>query len=305
MSRELERFPDPPIVIGGCGRSGTSLLLSILSAHPHIAGIPEETYAFCPDVWTPGAEGPGDLDMEVIGRHLAHLDPPASTTRWCEKTPKNVQVFGALLAHFGERVRLVHIVRDGRDVLTSRHPSSTGKARWLSKDAKQKVKSLIASVRRRLPVREAVARVPYGADAYQRLRRGVKRRIGNIETTEYWVSAERWIEDVSAGRAFEGHPQVHTVRYEDLVQDFEPTVTRLCAFLDEEPVPDLLHWQRNTRVRTHGAWDGEVKPLFSSSVGRWQTMPDQPDIARLRRDPRAIELLRHYGYQDDLPGPTG
>jgi len=34
-------------------------------------------------------------------------------------------------------------------------------------------------------------------------------------------------------------------------------------------------------------------------------MPDQPDIARLRRDPRAIELLRHYGYQDDLPGPTG
>ncbi|MCA9555784.1 MAG: sulfotransferase, partial [Myxococcales bacterium] len=40
------RFPEPPIIIGGCGRSGTTLVASILSCHPRIAVVGPETRAF-------------------------------------------------------------------------------------------------------------------------------------------------------------------------------------------------------------------------------------------------------------------
>ena len=40
-----------PLIIGGCGRSGTTLLLSVLSAHPKVLAIPHETEAFCPGAY--------------------------------------------------------------------------------------------------------------------------------------------------------------------------------------------------------------------------------------------------------------
>ena len=43
---ESKRFVNPPVYIGGCGRSGTTLLLSILSAHPEIFGCPRELNLF-------------------------------------------------------------------------------------------------------------------------------------------------------------------------------------------------------------------------------------------------------------------
>jgi hypothetical protein len=44
----LTSLPQKPIIIGGCARSGTTLLLSVLSCHPNIYAIPDETYTFCP-----------------------------------------------------------------------------------------------------------------------------------------------------------------------------------------------------------------------------------------------------------------
>ena len=38
-----------------------------------------------------------------------------------EKTPRNIKSFAPLLDHFGSDVRLIHLVRDGRDATTSRH----------------------------------------------------------------------------------------------------------------------------------------------------------------------------------------
>ena len=41
-----KNFKKPPIYIGGCGRSGTTLLLSILSSHPEIFACPGELEMF-------------------------------------------------------------------------------------------------------------------------------------------------------------------------------------------------------------------------------------------------------------------
>jgi Sulfotransferase family len=111
-----------PIVVGGCGRSGTTLLLSILSAHPAIYAIEHETYAFCPNVWNGVG---GEPELEVIEAALTDATVRPSHTRWCEKTPKNVSNIPAILGAV-PGVRFVHLVRDGRDVVTSVHPGKPG-----------------------------------------------------------------------------------------------------------------------------------------------------------------------------------
>ena len=118
-----------PIIIGGCGRSGTTLLLSVLSCHPTIWGIPMETVALCPDgygddgLYNKNPDLSVPLDTWKIYRHLIDSPIPDQVERWCEKTPRNVLYFERILESFGSGVRFIQIVRDGRDVITSRHPA--------------------------------------------------------------------------------------------------------------------------------------------------------------------------------------
>ncbi len=48
VGRKIEenRFSQSPVIIGGCARSGTTLVLAILAAHPSIYTIPNEIRAF-------------------------------------------------------------------------------------------------------------------------------------------------------------------------------------------------------------------------------------------------------------------
>ena len=93
--RKLTR---PPVIVGGCERSGTTLLLSILSSHPAIQAIPVETWAFCFRTPYRGAgehtirmsrlyrclgEGPESPEStaEALCRHIG--EPfPAEMRRW-------------------------------------------------------------------------------------------------------------------------------------------------------------------------------------------------------------------------------
>ncbi|MBA3569655.1 MAG: sulfotransferase [Pyrinomonadaceae bacterium] len=131
-----DRFEKPPILIGGCGRSGTSLLLSIISARPSIFAIPNETGAFCPTAYSENIDRSASLETNRIRDILRSADIKPGATRWCEKTPKNVLFFESILKTLGSDVRILNIVRDGRDVLTSRHPqrftsSWVGIDRWV------------------------------------------------------------------------------------------------------------------------------------------------------------------------------
>lgn len=120
-----------PIVIGGCARSGTTLLLSVLSSHPRICAIPYETQALCPTAYYPRPKQNAPLDVQIIQDYLSSTTVPPECRYWCEKTPKNVRFFGKILAHFGNAARLIHIVRDGRDVVCSIHPDDPTRC-WVS-----------------------------------------------------------------------------------------------------------------------------------------------------------------------------
>jgi hypothetical protein len=120
----IPKLTGEPIIIGGCGRSGTTLLLSILSSHPRIAAARHETRAFTYGVKEGDFSGP--IRMGRLHRGLAQSAIPEDALRWCEKTPSNILVLPKIFEHFEERVKVIHIVRDGRDVVTSVHPKRAG-----------------------------------------------------------------------------------------------------------------------------------------------------------------------------------
>jgi len=238
-NRVKEQLNEPPILIGGCGRSGTTLLLSMLSAHPEIYAIPKETGAFCPTAYSekPDLNAPFNKTTYFYGKYFDEI--PDSCNRWCEKTPKNVQFFGRLLDYFEGNVRLIHLIRDGRDVVTSRHPT--------------------------LP-------------------------------NQFWVSPERWVCEVKMGLEVEGTPQLISVKYEELVLDYEKTMGRICKFLDMEFGHRIRNWHEFTTVRKNRAWSGEVKPAFSKSIGKWKRPEFKERVSEFMENPEACNLLKELGY---------
>ena len=125
------------IVIGGCPGSGTTLFRRMLDRHPSICAGPE-TQVFLPARFQleplaarsgiPEAElaamfrssgSQAELVDRFADRYLALCGKP----RWAEKTPLNVRHFGWIVERFPE-ARLVHLIRDGRDVVCSlaQHP---------------------------------------------------------------------------------------------------------------------------------------------------------------------------------------
>ena len=228
------RFSRAPIILGGCPRSGTSLLLSILSACRNIFCIPEEVWAFY------DTEQLSEFDYYV--RKLLWPKIPAGTEakyqRWCEKTPRNVLAFRNIIEYFGQDARLIHIVRDGRDVITSRHPHAPDK---------------------------------------------------------YWVPDWMWLWYVTEGLRFADHPQVLTLRYEDLVTNFEPTIRSLCDFIGEVCTENIMNWFDNTLIRKHSAWFEPVGPLSDKSIGRGLERSNEV-ISEFLKNKEAVTLLTKLGY---------
>ena len=69
--RAAPRFARAPISIGGAPRSGTTLLLSVLSAHPSLFAINHETFAFCPRATDPEFATPEDFELQRVYTPLA------------------------------------------------------------------------------------------------------------------------------------------------------------------------------------------------------------------------------------------
>ena len=241
--KEACHFDQDPIIIGGCGRSGTTLLLSILAAHPDIFAIPHESVALVN--WETSSQNqkkakchlyPARIDR--LYRHLLVKRIPPRNRRWCEKTPRNIHHVENILQYW-DKAFFINIIRDPRDVLTSRHRNKPG---------------------------------------------------------EYWVSLNRWVKDVSRGLEFKDHPRVFTVRYEDLVQDFEPTIQKLCAFMEMECGPNILSWHTHTTVRKNRAWEGKVVKLHTKSVQKWKLPEHAVRLAQIMGDKRILGLMERLNY---------
>jgi len=122
------------------------------------------------------------------------------------------------------------------------------------------------------------------------------------------LGAERWVRDNQAGIKFHNHPNVHVMKYEDMIENFEDTLRAIMTFLNEEYVDDLRHFHRSPRLwysneitRTesdrpenhinHRNWQIN-QPLFDGR-GRHK-MLTQEELKAVQSV--AGELLQEFGY---------
>lgn len=252
-----------PIVIGGCERSGTTLLRVLLGRHPEIGGgAGLESTVFQKRITSPSEIGrrygfePALIErwqresrsqVEFIEKFQAAVLAQEKKPLWLEKTPQNVLRFSFIRRHF-PKARLIHVVRDGRDAVCSLRQQSWVKARC-----------------RRDPVEE--------------LR----------------LCAAYWARRVVAGRRFAAQPRYFELRYEDLVQDPEGVLRRVLEFLGLEWSEALLRAEDHVgpdphERRARGAID-------EAAVGIWRERvqpAERPLLCGLIGD-----LLVELGYERD------
>jgi len=242
---EEKRFNGIPIIIGACPRSGSTLLLSILGGCDKIFPVPNQTAAFYhwkllmdPDS---GQVTFSPSRIDRLYREIIYNRIPISATRWLEKTPRHIQHFKNILGYYGKRILLINMIRDGRDVVTSKHPKH--------------------------------------------------------RPDKYYADVDRWVNDAEIGLQFKDHPQVLTVRYEDIIKDFEKSMIRIYTFIGEE-VPDALYeWKQNTSITHSKHWEKPVQDLYSHSISRWRKPEHKKRIDEFMQNPRAVTLLKELGYE--------
>lgn len=262
---------EAPIFIVGVPRSGTTLLSSMLAAHP-LVSISDETH-FLNRVAKPRLEKPDlseaeftkfwaeytrtlwfsslGFDAAAIERriraagsyHLAAIfaailaeDAAAQRkARAGEKTPGHERYTGILLSWYPD-ARVVYVVRDPRAVIAS------------------------------------VMRTPWG-------------RFASLDQ-----HARRWRESVQRFRQWQNDPRVCLVRYERLVADPEGSLKSLCNFLGLEFSPAMIS-ARKAKQRSVPTmnWanqhlDQAAAPVTTASVDAW----------RSHLKPAQVTIIEHF-----------
>jgi hypothetical protein len=122
---------------------------------------------------------------------------------------------------------------------------------------------------------------------------------------------ERWVDNNRRGQAFWNHPNVYTLRYEDLIENFEPTLRKLLAFLGEEyedqlarfhEVPKFYYAEKIEKTpdeggsyhHTHRNW--QINQKLFDGRGRWKALDnEQKQVIK----EVAGDMLIEYGYAAD------
>jgi FkbM family methyltransferase len=262
-----------PIFVGGCGRSGTTLLRVMLDSPRNVAAGPESELLI-----DPGALNASQLAFrfDLSERELLQMADRSAylpdfmlrlmsayaakqgKERWGEKTPKNVQRIQYIFDNFPD-AWFVHLIRDGRDTICSlrTHP------RYVQKNGEW-VESGI-----RHPIRQCIM---------------------------------RWVNDVSAGIAFRNHERYIELRYEDLVASPEKIMRELLTKIGEPWDAKALdfHEQKTSSCdyRKFPQNREATKPISRGSVGKWQQELSPAEIQQVKQI--AGPLLIKTGYCRDL-----
>lgn len=131
----------------------------------------------------------------------------------------------------------------------------------------------------------------------------IQDRTGSLET-----GIERWVNDNRAGQMFWHHPNVHVLKYEDIIENFEGTIHGVLDFLGETFEPGMQEyyktpkrWYSQTMSKPSDPFGKQHKqfrnwqinqPLFDGR-GKWKRMTDEE---KQRFKDLAGEMLIEYGY---------
>ncbi|WP_162619613.1 sulfotransferase [Salinicola peritrichatus] len=98
---------DKTIFVVGCGHSGTTLMASLLGAHPEVHTIPRETYWFLNNPNLNNEYYQEKRDSQREGKSIV-----------CEKTPRHVYKIREIKEKF-PNAKIIAMIRDSKDVVSS------------------------------------------------------------------------------------------------------------------------------------------------------------------------------------------
>jgi hypothetical protein len=258
------------IIVGGAGRSGTTLMRVLLDAHRRICCGPEMKVlpqvaglyvSFINNNALMQGYDNGVADMQAYFRQLVDnlsgkFRRAAGKPRWAEKTPHNVGVMAGLGAIFPD-ARFIHMIRDGRDVACSLVTMD-----WVGFDGEK-------------------------LDSTKNIRGAAR----------YWndlilIARQEAADPALAGRVVE-------VRYEALVSDTEAVMRAVLKFLGESWDPAILEAHKKSRAHEphESSTDQATKPIYRAAMGRWQRDMSPPDKIAFKEE--AGQLLKDLGYARD------
>jgi hypothetical protein len=119
----------------------------------------------------------------------------------------------------------------------------------------------------------------------------------------FWVPIERWVLTVNKGLDMIDHPNVLTIKYEDLTSQTETVVKRICEFLSLPYTEEMANWTKSTRIKKDPAWFGKVKDVHADSTGRFKDEKFKDHIEKFHNTPEAVATLKRAGYP--LPDELG
>ena len=300
-----------PIFIVGAGRSGTTLLRSLLSAHSRISVAPETHFMRrAVDEGGLGRGAPTDFDA-FWNRYISSVrfkDLGVNASRCLELVDQQGEqsfrsVFRAVLTAYGERV--------GKDRIGEKTP---GHVHFLSQLLEWFPEARILVLQR--DPRAVVAsqlRTPWveGRLASASLRYGllVRKRL-------YYIAyyAEDWVRIYqSVVPAWREDSRMLIVSYETLVDDPESEARRICRHLGEHYEPEMLHNRTDTTVPMPAGTMGKsgweewrkehaaqtLRPISSDSLTKWEKQLSGAEIAMI--EGRCIRGMRAAGYALSTP----
>ena len=268
------------IFIVGVGRSGTSLLQSMVGAHPAIAVSPEthflrhylldqKGYGRVSTLGGPELLAKLSVDEEFLRagvdptdilpqgepvnlsaaylRLASELARRAGAEAYCDKDPNLVDYLPALHAHF-PKAYVIHLYRDPRDVVLSKTKAkwSRGRPYWLH--------ALIGEAQ---------------------LQRGLKHGPA--------LFADRWI----------------SLRYEALLENPGDVLSDLCRRLDLPYATQMLTFQETARdlvTERELSWKKETfKPLMRQNRAKWRTKLSTRQVALIEQ--LSPTFFRELGYE--------
>jgi len=258
----------PPIIIGGCPRSGTTLLRTMLDSHPNIysgveLAITMQVAQATIDTWkaigsrAESSYGIDDGDIaRAYGKSIEHIlekiRERSGKPRVADKMPQSVQHFNTLSWMLPDSL-FIHVIRDGRDTACSiinhtvEFKDKQGNPMWFTKDA--------------------------------------------VEATKYW----NWI--TNRGLLMRNHPncdRYYEIFYENLIKDTETEMRKLLDFLGEPWNDRVLEHFEDTHELEETTRQSGNKPN-TYSIGRWKREITEEEKDRI--DTKIGETLNILGYK--------
>ena len=264
------------IFVGGALSSGTTLTRVILDSHSEIACGPEsnfvralaehnkhmcESLAIVPDYGLDEKHvnfAYRRLIETLLKRYYQH----SGKARFAEKTPSNILCFKQINRIF-PKSPLIHVIRDGRDVLCS-------------------------------VIQNGVHKLPKNMED----RKNKDVQVALCTTISNWI--QYVMAGIAAARDPQVKDRYYEIRYEDIILQPEPTLRKLFDFLEERWEPQVLDFykkERNEKAKEASS-EQVTKDIFTSSLGRWKTELSDVDIFTFKYI--AGEVLMKLGYTKDL-----